>query len=80
MLEILVREAPLCCSSAKTLICVDRGEMDLGIKNFHSHVQHSAVEPTNVALLSMQGLIRQTFKEQGPTGNGDSREAFLFIV
>lgn len=54
--------------------------MDLGIKNFHSHVQHSAVEPTNVALLSMQGLIRQTFKEQGPTGNGDSREAFLFIV
>lgn len=51
-----------------------------GDKVFHSHVQHPAVEPTNVALLSMQGLIRQNFKEQGPSGNEDSREALLFIV
>lgn len=34
VVEMLVREAPLCCGSAKTLICVDRGEMDLGIKFF----------------------------------------------
>lgn len=29
-----------------------------GDKVFHSHVQHPAAEPTNVALLSMRGLIR----------------------
>lgn len=49
-----------------------------GDKVFHIHNQHPAAEPRDVALLSMQRLIRQTFKEQGPTSNEDSREA-VFI-
>lgn len=56
---MLVREAPLCWGSAKTLICVDREEMDLGIKFFTAISSMLLWKPTNVALLSTQGLICQ---------------------
>lgn len=56
---MLVREAPLCWGSAKTLICVDREEMDLRIKFFTATSSILLWKPTNIALLSMQSLICQ---------------------